>query len=265
MVNIETILNESLKVERQQLNNYLKQYDLSAEDKVLVYEFHAENLRQNKNIIIKEEKINNYKSISDDIDYVHVFPKNLKKLIIEYGLTSNELLVIVEIMESTLSHGNLLINFSQKRLCELTNMNKSTMSKVFKTLREKKVLIENENGHTYLNSVIFLKGLPHKLFIQYREHFLKSIDYKLSDDIDFEQVFDQDFIDQYELNLKKIKDKKKEIEGKRKEKSFKVFKNNLKNEVDNMEGNLDFLNEDNFKIFDDEIINKTAWQFFNMY
>ncbi|RFT08026.1 hypothetical protein DYB39_20915 [Providencia rettgeri] len=258
MVNIETILNESLKVERQQLNNYLKQYDLSAEDKVLVYEFHAENLRQNKNIIIKEEKINNYKSIADGVDYFHVFPKNLKKLIIEYGLTSNELLVIVEIIESTLSHGNLLINFSQKTLCKLLDMNKSTMSKVFKSLREKKVLIENENGHTYLNSLIFLKGLPHKLFIQYREHFLKSIDYKLNDDVDFDQVFDQDFIDQYELNLKKIKEKKKEIEGKRKEKSFKVFKNNLKNEVDNMDGNLNFLDEDNFKIFDDEIINKTA-------
>lgn len=252
MVNIETILNESLKVERQQLNTYLNQYDLSAEEKLSVYEFHSENLRQNKNIVIKEEKINNFKSISDNVDYVHVFPKNLKKLIIEYGLTSNELLVTVEIMESMLSHGNLLINFSQKKLCELTNINKSTMSKVFRSLREKKVLIENDNGHTYLNSVIFLKGLPHKLFIQYREHFLKSIDYNLSDDVDFEQVFDQKFIDEYELNLKKIKDKKKEMEEKRRSKSFKLFSNDLKNEVDNMSGDLDFLNEDNFKIFDDE-------------
>ncbi|MEY0656048.1 hypothetical protein AB7321_20605 [Providencia rettgeri] len=252
MVNIETILNESLKVERQQLNTYLNQYDLSAEEKLSVYEFHSENLRQNKNIVIKEEKINNFKSISDNVDYVHVFPKNLKKLIIEYGLTSNELLVTVEIMESMLSHGNLLINFSQKKLCELTNINKSTMSKVFKSLREKKVLIENDNGHTYLNSVIFLKGLPHKLFIQYREHFLKSIDYNLSDDADFERVFDQKFIDEYELNLKKIKDKKKEMEEKRRSKSFKLFSNDLKNEVDNMSGDLDFLNEDNFKIFDDE-------------
>lgn len=252
MVNIETILNESLKVERQQLNTYLNQYDLSAEEKLSVYEFHSENLRQNKNIVIKEEKINNFKSISDNVDYVHVFPKNLKKLIIEYGLTSNELLVTVEIMESMLSHGNLLINFSQKKLCELTNINKSTMSKVFRSLREKKVLIENDNGHTYLNSVIFLKGLPHKLFIQYREHFLKSIDYNLSDDADFEQVFDQKFIDEYELNLKKIKDKKKEMEEKRRSKSFKLFSNDLKNEVDNMNGDLDFLNEDNFKIFDDE-------------
>lgn len=252
MVNIETILNESLKIERQQLNTYLNQYDLSPEEKLSVYEFHSENLRQNKNIVIKEEKINNFKSISDNVDYVHVFPKNLKKLIIEYGLTSNELLVTVEIMESMLSHGNLLINFSQKKLCELTNINKSTMSKVFRSLREKKVLIENDNGHTYLNSVIFLKGLPHKLFIQYREHFLKSIDYNLSDDVDFEQVFDQKFIDEYELNLKKIKDKKKEMEEKRKSKSFKLFSNDLKNEVDNMSGDLDFLNEDNFKIFDDE-------------
>ncbi|HGN1330550.1 TPA: hypothetical protein ACKRF0_003616 [Proteus mirabilis] len=243
MKNIEEILNESLKIERQQLNIYLNQYNLTAEEKLAVYEFHAENLKQNKNIVIKEEKISNFKSIAEDVEYVHVFPKNLKKLIIEYGLTSNELLVTVEIMESMLSHGNLLINFSQKKLCELTNINKSTMSKVFKSLREKKVLIENDNGHTYLNSVIFLKGLPHKLFIQYREHFLKSIDYKINNEVDFEKIFDEKFIEEYEKNLNKIKEKKKEIEDKRKVKSLKSFTQNLKNEIEDMEGDLPIFDE----------------------
>ena len=129
-------------------------------------------------------------------------------------------------MESMLSHGNLLINFSQKRLCELTGINKSTMSKVFTTLKNKKCLIEN-NDNTYLNSVIFMKGLPQKLFIQYRDHFLKSIEYKLSSDEYFEEIFDDKFIETYQKSLEGIKDKKKQMQKAEKEKALKNFKKQL--------------------------------------
>ena len=74
---------------------------------------------------------------------MHLFPKNLKILIKKYGLNTNELLVLTEIMESMLSHGNLLINFFAKgTFCELTGINKSTMCKTFKTLKQKQCLIE---------------------------------------------------------------------------------------------------------------------------
>ncbi|HFT3702516.1 TPA: replication/maintenance protein RepL, partial [Klebsiella pneumoniae] len=112
------------------------------------------------------------------------------------------------------SHGNLLINFSQKALCELTGINKSTMCKTFKTLKQKQCLIE-KNGHIYLNSVIFMKGLPHKLFMQFRDHFLNSISYKLDDEEEFEKVFDDNFIKAYEKNLKEIKKKKQQIKEKK--------------------------------------------------
>ena len=137
---------------------------------------------------------------------MHLFPKNLKILIRKYGLNTNELLVLTEIMESMLSHGNLLINFSQKALCELTGINKSTMCKTFKTLKQKQCLIE-KNGHIYLNSVIFMKGLPHKLFMQFRDHFLNSISYKLDDEEEFEKVFDDNFIKAYEKISKRLKEK----------------------------------------------------------
>ena len=104
-----------------------------------------------------------------------------------------------------LSHGNLLINFSQKTLCELTEINKSTMSKTFKSLKQKQCLIE-KNGHIYLNSVIFMKGLPHKLFIQFRDHFFNSISYKLDDEEEFEKVFDDNFLLKH---MKKISKKLK--------------------------------------------------------
>ncbi|MBN0287630.1 hypothetical protein JTM74_32650, partial [Pseudomonas aeruginosa] len=90
------------------------------------------------------------------------------------------------------------------------------------------VLIENENGNLYINYVVFMKGLPHKLFIQYREHFLKSIEYKLTEEENFDQVFDAEFIKTYESNIKKIKDKKEELEQKKKDKTLKSFNETLK-------------------------------------
>ena len=169
-MDIGNILNESLNVEYSKLDLFLEKYDLTPEQKVEVYEFHAKASKKNKTLVISETKENRFKSISEGVEYVHLFPKNLKFLIKKYGLNTNELLVLTEIMESMLSHGNLLINFSQKTLCELTEINKSTMSKTFKSLKQKQCLIE-KNGHIYLNSVIFMKGLPHKLFIQFRDHF----------------------------------------------------------------------------------------------
>lgn len=218
----ESILNESLNIEYQDLNKFLNKYDLKPEEKVAVYEFHSSMAKKNKTLTITEKKDVSYKSIKDGVEYVHLFPKNLKSLIKEYGLTTNELLVLTEIMESMLSHGNLLINFSQKRLCELTGINKSTMSKVFTTLKNKKCLIET-NDNTYLNSVIFMKGLPQKLFIQYRDHFLKSIEYKLSSDEYFEEIFDDKFIETYQKSLEGIKDKKKQMQKAEKEKALKKF------------------------------------------
>ena len=95
------------------------------------------------------------------------------------------------------------------------------MCKTFKTLKQKQCLIE-KNGHIYLNSVIFMKGLPHKLFMQFRDHFLNSISYKLDDEEEFEKVFDDNFIKAYEKkNLKEIKKKKQQIKRKENIKSIR--------------------------------------------
>lgn len=246
-MNIQQVLNDSLKVNYEDFNSYLNQFELTPEEKVAAFTFYHENVKQKKVLKISEEKTGNYKSIAAGVEYIHLFPKNLKKLIKEYNLTSNELLVTIEILDSMLSHGNLLINFSQARLCELTEINKSTMSKVFKSLKTKKVLIENENGHLYINSAVFMKGLPHKLFMQYREHFLKSIEYKLSESENFDQVFDEKFIAAYEDNLTKIKEVKVKLDEKKKEKTQKTFAENLNLELKKAEENeeFDFWEEEN--------------------
>lgn len=247
-MNIENILNESINIEFSKLDEFLNKYDLSIEDKLAVYEFKTKASKKNKTLTITEKKDTGFKSIADNVEYVHLFPKNFKALIKEFGLTTNELLVLVELMENMLSHGNLLINFSQKKLCDATEINKSTMSKVFKSLKEKHCLIE-KNSNIYLNSVIFMKGLPQKLFIQYREHFLNSIDYKLNDTENFEKIFDDKFIQTYEKNLNDIKRKKKQIEDSKKEKALTEFEKKLK-----LEDNEEF----NYSLLDDEEFNNTA-------
>ena len=49
---------------------------------------------------------------------------------------------------------------------------KSNVSYTFKKLRNKNILIEN-NGHLFMNSSLFQKGLSHSLTTERREH-LKS-------------------------------------------------------------------------------------------
>ncbi|MDZ1723697.1 hypothetical protein M2Y05_27740, partial [Klebsiella pneumoniae] len=72
---------------------------------------------------------------------------------------------------------------------------------------------------------------------QYRDHFLKSIDYKLSDKENFEEVFDDKFIELYEKNLQAIKDKRKELKEMKKKKAEEKFENKLNEEVKKIEEN----------------------------
>ena len=50
-------------------------YDLTPEQKVAVYEFHAKAYKKNKTLVISETKENKFKSISEGVEYVHLFPK----------------------------------------------------------------------------------------------------------------------------------------------------------------------------------------------
>ena len=76
-----------------------------------------------------------------------------------------------------------------------------------------------------------MKGLPHKLFMQYRDHFLNSISYKLDDDDEFEKVFDDNFIKAYEKNLKEIKKKKQQLKEKKISKALDIFEREISKEL----------------------------------
>ncbi|MGU3245386.1 replication/maintenance protein RepL [Enterobacter hormaechei] len=141
--------------------------------------FNDERIKDSLNEIVEDEKDNNdirlsvttivnkEKRISLRGEFVIAFTDN----ILELNLTNNEFKILVYILK-IMEFGNL-IGLSQKKVGEDLGLNKSTVSKVYGTLKEKKVLIDH-NGHLYINSNIFAKGLGPKLKSEKRENLHKA-------------------------------------------------------------------------------------------
>jgi hypothetical protein len=96
------------------------------------------------------------------MDYVVAYPENLRTLI-DLGLTPRQFKVLLHILDA-MGWGNL-IGFSQKAACDALKIDKTTMSKIFKSLTGAGVLVKIE-GHTYLNSNLFAKGLSQNTYSQ---------------------------------------------------------------------------------------------------
>ena len=74
-----------------------------------------------------------------------------------------------------------------------------------------------------------MKGLPHKLFMQFRDHFLNSISYKLDDEEEFEKSSTIILL-KIRKNLKEIKKKKQQIKEKKKSKALDNFEKEISKE-----------------------------------
>lgn len=107
-------------------------------------------------LIIQEDK-----KISLKNEFVILFLENFDRLITELNLTTTELRVLVFILKK-MEYGNL-INLNQAAVCNALNMKKSNVSLIFKKLKEKMVLIEDNEKNLYVNSNLVMKGLKHKL------------------------------------------------------------------------------------------------------
>lgn len=99
------------------------------------------------------------------MDYVVAYPSNLRALA-ALNLSASELKVVVYILDA-MEWGNL-IGFSQKAACEALGMKKSNMSTVFRKLHDKGVIVEND-GHMYVNSNLFAKGLRENMYPETRK------------------------------------------------------------------------------------------------
>ncbi|WP_170981946.1 MarR family transcriptional regulator, partial [Escherichia coli] len=80
-----------------------------------------------------------------------IFKTNIGTLA-KMKLTPTSFRIIIYLF-SIIDYGNILVNFSQSRVAKDLGLQKSNVSRAFKELFEKKILIRNtEDDHVYLNS-----------------------------------------------------------------------------------------------------------------
>ena len=92
-------------------------------------------------------------------DFVLAFTSNLRQLA-ELNISQNELKVITYILE-VMEFGNLIC-INQSAIAKELGLAKSNVSYTFKRLVEKNILIKKD-GHTFMNSNLFAKGLNHSM------------------------------------------------------------------------------------------------------
>ena len=119
---------------------------------------------------------------------------------------------IVMYLFGIIEMGTILVNFSQKKIADDLGLQPSNVSRAFKELFDKKVLIkDSEDGHVYLNSNLCTMGVP------------KNFDQKRMKSLQKSNIETEDFKNQINLftptNTTKIKtNDKKVIKKKEKEK-----------------------------------------------
>ncbi|HGX9906841.1 TPA: helix-turn-helix domain-containing protein [Klebsiella pneumoniae] len=111
---------------------------------------------------------------------------------------------IVMYLFGIIEMGNILVNFSQKKIADDLGLQPSNVSRAFKELFDKKVLIkDSEDGHVYLNSNLCTMGVP------------KNFDQKRMKSLQKSNIETEDFKNQINLfsptNTTKIKTNDKKV------------------------------------------------------
>lgn len=129
------------------------------------------------------------KSVTVKSDFVLAFTDNLEHLA-SLNIKPTELKVICQILK-IMEYGNL-INLNQRKLCHNLNMKPSNMSMIFKSLKAKQIIIEDEDKNLFMNSKLFQKGLKQNLSADRNNH-LKAASKNLIDEHQQELVLDDTF------------------------------------------------------------------------
>ncbi len=159
-------MDKSVFVANSDYESFLNEIDaiVDEEEKDRVRELLENNTAVKITTHIAKDKKATIKS-----EFVIAFPENLQVLA-DMKISPRELKVIAYLLQ-VMQFGNLL-SFSQKQACTDLIIDKASMSRIFKSLKKKGVLIDN-NGHTYVNSNLFSKGLKQGMDKERRQH-LKS-------------------------------------------------------------------------------------------
>lgn len=138
-------------------------------EKLDFIEEYIENSQLKSNTYIEDE---NNKKISFKNEFVLAFTDNLEKLAFEFKITNSELRVITYILKR-MEFGNLIM-LKQASIAEAVGLKPSNMSAIFSKLKQKKILIEDEEKNLFMNSNIFAKGLNHRMNKEKRQDLKKS-------------------------------------------------------------------------------------------
>ncbi|EID2747863.1 TPA: helix-turn-helix domain-containing protein [Klebsiella pneumoniae] len=118
-------------------------------------------------------KATSYKKTSFRDDFSMIFKGNMATLA-RMDLTPTAFRIVLYLF-SAIDYGNIIPDFSQSRTARELGLNKSNVSRAFKELFERKILIRNdEDGQVYLNSNLCVKGIPHRFNEDLIDKFSKS-------------------------------------------------------------------------------------------
>ena len=122
--------------------------------------FISEKIKEGKNVtattIVKEKPIFTLKK-----QFVIGFTENWFNLIQTVGLTSIESKVVYYLIDK-MEFGNL-ISIKQSAIAKAIDMPTSNLSRCFKSLLNKNILVKDFEGNTYINSNLFSKGLSTRM------------------------------------------------------------------------------------------------------
>ncbi|HIA8811387.1 Uncharacterised protein [Klebsiella pneumoniae] len=105
--------------------------------------------------------------------YSIVFHDSIKALS-QMGLKPNAYKITLYLF-SIISMGNIIVNFSKKKIADDLGLQPSNVSRAWKELFEKKILIEDsETGHVFLNSNLATMGVPKNFNKETMEKLKKS-------------------------------------------------------------------------------------------
>ena len=122
--------------------------------------FISEKIKEGKSVtattIVKEKPTFTLKK-----EFVIGFTENWFNLVQKVGLTSVESKVVYYLIDK-MEFGNL-IAIKQSAIAKAIDMPTSNLSRCFKSLLDKHILVKDAEGNTYVNSNLFSKGLSTRM------------------------------------------------------------------------------------------------------
>ncbi|MCX9042936.1 MarR family transcriptional regulator [Citrobacter portucalensis] len=118
-------------------------------------------------------KASSCKKTSFRDDFSMIFKGNMATLA-RMDLTPTAFRIVLYLF-SAIDYGNIIPDFSQSRTAKELGLNKSNVSRAFKELFERKILIRDAiDNQVYLNSNLCVKGIPRRFNEDLMDKFRKS-------------------------------------------------------------------------------------------